>query len=537
MQVDIGWKSFVIREANSQDGCLDGWEGVNDIGTPFGDGVYEKTTTTYGNGATGAADASVGLFVVSAFVALVMYKTISMSYYGPGSIYSIGLHNVALACLLLSIASLISILAFWGRIQGKLGSLEDSLAATLFKATIDVCEEDWDEFGEEDFCGEGPFYFDVPLYAGILAIVHIAVMFCTSVWILRLSAHVEGILDGSRLADGKTLPPRVVEFENAVGRALATTEDPDYDVTNNKLFTREQKIQIRPYPLPKTVKSAENAVRKASEAIASPLRALTQGSPTKMKKGNKTRRASPEDSPQSSVSNPMRAESAMEVLDFASEDGGSLPPVPSLMEATPLSKAEEKAAKKLAKKNQKGRKGKKSLKQVNVAQDTGGAQEPTKWRGISTLLGGRGARRQFIPSADPLPRMRSTGESDDHSFEVARAASAGNAARATTTGDPTLKHEKSLIQMDWSFIMASAAADSSGRAAVAAAGGGADGGNKGAEAGSPQSVEDLISQLPSSRGDALGAIQEDPFEDAVSEFTTKSSLHAMRRVSKDRFDV
>lgn len=44
MQVDIGWKSFVIREANSQDGCLDGWEGVNDIGTPFGDGVYEKTT-------------------------------------------------------------------------------------------------------------------------------------------------------------------------------------------------------------------------------------------------------------------------------------------------------------------------------------------------------------------------------------------------------------------------------------------------------------------------------------------------------------
>lgn len=113
----------------------------------------------------------------------------------------------------------------------------------------------------------------------------------------------------------------------------------------------------------------------------------------------------------------------------------------------------------------------------------------TKWRGISTLLGGRGARRQFIPSADPLPRMRSTGESDDHSFEVARAASAGNAARATTTGDPTLKHEKSLIQMDWSFIMASAAADSSGRAAVAAAGGGADGGNKGAEAGSPQSVE------------------------------------------------
>lgn len=56
-----------------------------------------------------------------------------MSYHGPGSIYSIGLNNMAWACLLLSIGSFISMMAFWGRIQGKLGSLEDSLAVTLFK--------------------------------------------------------------------------------------------------------------------------------------------------------------------------------------------------------------------------------------------------------------------------------------------------------------------------------------------------------------------------------------------------------------------
>ena len=46
--------------------------------------------------------------------------------------------------------------------------------------------------------------------------------------------------------------PRVVEYEQAVGRALATTEDPDYDVPDNKLYTGEQKIMIRPYPLPGT---------------------------------------------------------------------------------------------------------------------------------------------------------------------------------------------------------------------------------------------------------------------------------------------
>lgn len=46
--------------------------------------------------------------------------------------------------------------------------------------------------------------------------------------------------------------PRMVEFENAVGRALATTEDPDYDIQDNQLYTGEQKIMIRPYPLPGT---------------------------------------------------------------------------------------------------------------------------------------------------------------------------------------------------------------------------------------------------------------------------------------------
>jgi len=56
-----------------------------------------------------------------------------MSYVGPGSIYSIGLHNIAILCFLLSVASGISIMAFWGRVQGKIGSLGDSLAATLFK--------------------------------------------------------------------------------------------------------------------------------------------------------------------------------------------------------------------------------------------------------------------------------------------------------------------------------------------------------------------------------------------------------------------
>lgn len=49
----------------------------------------------------------------------------------------------------------------------------------------------------------------------------------------------------------------MVEFEQAVGRALATTEDPDYDVPDNKLYTGEQKVMIRPYPLPGSVKVSE----------------------------------------------------------------------------------------------------------------------------------------------------------------------------------------------------------------------------------------------------------------------------------------
>lgn len=41
-QVNIGWKSFVIEDAVSREGCLDGWEGKTEIGDPFGDGVYMK---------------------------------------------------------------------------------------------------------------------------------------------------------------------------------------------------------------------------------------------------------------------------------------------------------------------------------------------------------------------------------------------------------------------------------------------------------------------------------------------------------------
>lgn len=59
-----------------------------------------------------------------------------MSYTGPGSIYSIGLHNIAVMCFLLSVGSAISIMAFWGRVQGKLGNVGDALAATLFKVRV-----------------------------------------------------------------------------------------------------------------------------------------------------------------------------------------------------------------------------------------------------------------------------------------------------------------------------------------------------------------------------------------------------------------
>lgn len=56
-----------------------------------------------------------------------------MSYYGPGSIYSIGLHGFTMICFLLSLGSLVSMLALWGRVEGTLGSMEESLSATLFK--------------------------------------------------------------------------------------------------------------------------------------------------------------------------------------------------------------------------------------------------------------------------------------------------------------------------------------------------------------------------------------------------------------------
>lgn len=56
-----------------------------------------------------------------------------MSYYGPGSIYSIGLHGFAMICFLLSLGSLVAMLALWGRVEGTLGSMEESLSATLFK--------------------------------------------------------------------------------------------------------------------------------------------------------------------------------------------------------------------------------------------------------------------------------------------------------------------------------------------------------------------------------------------------------------------
>lgn len=34
----------MVEEAVTTSGCLDGWEGTTDIGTPFGDGIYKKKT-------------------------------------------------------------------------------------------------------------------------------------------------------------------------------------------------------------------------------------------------------------------------------------------------------------------------------------------------------------------------------------------------------------------------------------------------------------------------------------------------------------
>jgi len=43
----------------------------------------------------------------------------------------------------------------------------------------------------------------------------VTVFFLTSVWILRKSAFVEGILDGSKLSDGKVVPVRTEHFRDA----------------------------------------------------------------------------------------------------------------------------------------------------------------------------------------------------------------------------------------------------------------------------------------------------------------------------------
>lgn len=48
---------------------------------------------------------------------------------------------------------------------------------------------------------------------------------------------------------------RVVEYEMAVGKALASDDDPDYDVVDNKLYHgRDKGLNVRPYPLPSSAK-------------------------------------------------------------------------------------------------------------------------------------------------------------------------------------------------------------------------------------------------------------------------------------------
>lgn len=52
--------------------------------------------------------------------------------------------------------------------------------ASVFQATLDVCEDDWDTVGfptaeEENFCEAAPWSFDVPLYASWTAIAHVRV--------------------------------------------------------------------------------------------------------------------------------------------------------------------------------------------------------------------------------------------------------------------------------------------------------------------------------------------------------------------------
>lgn len=45
----------------------------------------------------------------------------------------------------------------------------------------------------------------------------------------------------------------MVEFEHVVGKALASEDDPDYEVVESKLY-QGQRAMVRPYPLPPTVK-------------------------------------------------------------------------------------------------------------------------------------------------------------------------------------------------------------------------------------------------------------------------------------------
>ncbi|CAM9772829.1 unnamed protein product [Pylaiella littoralis] len=515
--VTIGWKSFVVERASSTDGCLDGWQGKTDIGSPFGDGIYSKKSMEYGNGATGAADACVGMFVASALVSIIMYKTVKMSYTGPGSIYSIGLHNIAMMCALLSVGSTISVMAFWGRVRGVLGVIGDSLAATLFKAALDVCEDDWDTVGfpinDEVFCQAAPWTFDVPLYAGWTAIAHVAVMFLTAVWILCKSSLVEGVLDGSILSDGKAVPPRVVEFEQAVGRALATTEDPDYDVPDNKLYTGEQKVMIRPYPLPSSVKKATKAVVKA---IVSPLRKSAENTPRS--RAYPSKHAMEQGFSLGSNVGDTGGPFSPRSLGIADEDElnestGLTEPKgadkKSVHEPTsPIAKASSKAARKSSKKAAK-------VKAQAEAVSSPKAEKPSHSK----------KSRQFASQREGREGWDDDGGSGSSVIRVTDGAdsSPGAAYRLICRGRT---HEKTRSEVDWSSIME--------------AGGSGQGNGGGGEDESSHLESGMLGDLdmmfhgPSAKdGLTLGAITEDPREDMISEFT----ITPRKKESDSQFEV
>ncbi|CAM9502101.1 unnamed protein product [Discosporangium mesarthrocarpum] len=268
LEVDIGWQRFQFVGVASSSGCLDQFHGSLAHGDGFGEGIFREGASPYGNGASGAADAMVGLFVCSAAVCLFMYKTLKMSYHGPGSIYSVGLDSTGKLCLLFSIANAFAVGAFWGRVSGRLGSLSDSLANTFFDAVMDACMSDWDTS-----CNTEPWEFDPLGYVFIMAFSQAGLLLLTSFWMCWRSGLVEGILDGSKYKDGKACTPRVVEYENAVGCALATTEDPDYD-TDNALYSGSLKdTMVRPYPLPfsaKAVKEKNKTERAPPSAEVAP---------------------------------------------------------------------------------------------------------------------------------------------------------------------------------------------------------------------------------------------------------------------------